>query len=194
MRELKFKSLDDLLGDIGLGNRPALLVARHLVPPAESGAGVEPVAATGQPLAIRGTEGMVVAYAKCCRPIPGDRILGYVSAGRGVVIHAESCKNVTVFRKHPEKWIEVEWAPGVVGEFAVDIRVEVANQRGALATLAAAIAERGANIENVGIEEHDGMYTAINFTIAVHDRVHLARIMRRLRAVPIVVRIARARG
>ena len=194
LRELKFKSLDDLLGDIGLGNRPALLVARHLVPPAESGAGVEPVAATGQPLAIRGTEGMVVAYAKCCRPIPGDRILGYVSAGRGVVIHAESCKNVTVFRKHPEKWIEVEWAPGVVGEFAVDIRVEVANQRGALATLAAAIAERGANIENVGIEEHDGMYTAINFTIAVHDRVHLARIMRRLRAVPIVVRIARARG
>ncbi len=194
LRELKFKSLDDLLGDIGLGNRPALLVARHLVPPAESGAGVEPVAAMGQPLAIKGTEGMVVAYAKCCRPIPGDRILGYVSAGRGVVIHAESCKNVTVFRKHPEKWIEVEWAPGMVGEFAVDIRVEVANQRGALATLAAAIAERGANIENVGIEEHDGMYTAINFTIAVHDRDHLARIMRRLRAVPIVVRIARARG
>ncbi|MDA1107333.1 MAG: bifunctional GTP diphosphokinase/guanosine-3',5'-bis pyrophosphate 3'-pyrophosphohydrolase [Proteobacteria bacterium] len=195
LHELKLKSLDDLLGDIGLGNRPALLVARHLVPPAESGAGAEPVAAAeGQPLAIRGTEGMVVAYARCCRPIPGDRILGYVSAGRGVVIHAESCKNVTIFRKHPEKWIEVEWAPGVVGEFAVDIRVEVANQRGALATLAAAIAERGANIENVGIEEHDGMYTAINFTIAVHDRVHLARIMRRLRAVPIVVRIARVRG
>ncbi|MDO9372688.1 MAG: bifunctional GTP diphosphokinase/guanosine-3',5'-bis pyrophosphate 3'-pyrophosphohydrolase [Gammaproteobacteria bacterium] len=195
LRELKLKSLDDLLGDIGLGNRPALLVARHLVPPAESGAGVEPVAAAeGQPLAIKGTEGMVVAYAKCCRPIPGDRILGYVSAGRGIVIHAETCKNVTIFRKHPEKWIEVEWAPGVVGEFAVDIRVEVANQRGALATLAAAIAERGANIENVGIEEHDGMYTAINFTIAVHDRAHLARIMRRLRAVPIVVRIARVRG
>jgi len=193
--ELKITSLDDLLGEIGLGNRPALLIARHLAPPAKGAAASEPlVAAEGQPLAIMGTEGMVVTYAKCCRPIPGDRILGYVSAGRGIVIHTESCKNVTVFRKHPDKWIAVEWAPGVVGEFVVDIRVEVANQRGVLATVAAAIAELGANIENVTIEEHDGMYTAINFTLAVRDRRHLARIMRRLRSIPMLVRIVRTKG
>lgn len=199
LQEYKIKTLDNLFEEIGFGNRMALLVARRLAPVTEAAEPLKAAAnpgksASGHPLAIKGTEGMVVTYAKCCRPIPGDRILGFVSAGRGVVIHTESCNNVAEFRKRSERWLDVEWAPQVEGEFPVEIRVEVANQRGVLATVAAAIAELGANVENVGVEEHDGMYTAITFTLAVRSRQHLARIMRRLRSIPVVVRIARTKG
>jgi len=189
LAELKLDSLEQLLEEIGLGNRPAVLAARHLAP---GDAGAKPGAHA--PLAIKGTEGMVVSYAKCCHPIPGDPIIGFVSAGRGIVIHTETCKNVAEFRSRPEKWIDVQWEPGVTGEFPVEMRVEVANQRGVLASVAAVIAEQGANVENVGIEEHDGMYTAINFLIAVRDRKHLANIMRRIRSLPVVVRIARVKS
>ncbi|MFP5344373.1 MAG: ACT domain-containing protein, partial [Gammaproteobacteria bacterium] len=189
LTELKLDSLEQLLEEIGLGNRPAVLAARHLAP---GDAGAKPGAHA--PLAIKGTEGMVVSYAKCCHPIPGDPIIGFVSAGRGIVIHTETCKNVAEFRSRPEKWIDVQWEPGVTGEFPVEMRVEVANQRGVLASVAAVIAEQGANVENVGIEEHDGMYTAINFLIAVRDRKHLANIMRRIRSLPVVVRIARVKS
>ena len=198
IQEYKLKSLNNLFEEIGLGNRMALLVARRLAPSQDAGAEPKPEGKVAKhpthPLAIKGTEGLVVTFAKCCRPIPGDPILGFVSAGRGIVIHTESCNNVAEFRKRSERWIDVEWAPQVEGEFPVEIRVEVANQRGVLATVAAAIAELGANVENVGIEEHDGMYTAITFTLAVRNRQHLAKIMRRLRSIPVVVRIARTKG
>ncbi len=199
LHEYKLKILNDLLEDIGLGNRMAVLVARRLAPATEGAvddkiAGKQARPGPGHPLAIKGTEGMVVTFAKCCRPIPGDPILGFVSAGRGIVIHTDSCNNVAEFRKRPEKWIDVEWASNVEGEFPVEIRVEVANQRGVLAIVAAAIAELGANVENVGIEEHDGMYTAITFTLAVRNRVHLAKILRRLRSISVVVRITRTKG
>ncbi|MEO5573742.1 MAG: bifunctional GTP diphosphokinase/guanosine-3',5'-bis pyrophosphate 3'-pyrophosphohydrolase [Gammaproteobacteria bacterium] len=199
LQEYKLKSLDDLFEDIGLGNRMAVLVARRLAPisedvSADKASGKQARTGADHPLSIRGTEGMVVTFAKCCRPIPGDPILGFVSAGRGIVIHTEACNNVAEFRKRPEKWLDVEWAPNVEGEFPVEIRVEVANQRGVLAIVAAAIAELGANVENVGVEEHDGMYTAITFTLAVRNRIHLAKILRRLRSIPVVVRITRTKG
>ena len=196
LKQYKLKTLDDLLEEIGLGNRMAQLVARSLSPEAELPGKADKKARRpgARPLVIKGTEGMVVTFAKCCWPIPGDPILGFVSAGRGIVIHTKSCKNVSEYRKHPEKWLDVQWAEKIEGEFPVEIRVEVANQRGVLATVAASIAKLGANIENVSIEEHDGMYTAITFTLAVHDRLHLARIMRRLRALPVVVRISRVKG
>jgi RelA/SpoT family (p)ppGpp synthetase len=199
LKDYKLKNLDDVLEDIGLGNRMALLVARQLVPDsAVSGESTHTTPRTQhaphQPLVIKGTEGMILTFGKCCRPIPGDRIIGFVSAGRGIVIHTESCNNVAEFRKHPEKWIDVDWAPVIESDFPVEIRVEVANQRGVLATVAASIAEMGSNVNSVGIEEHDGMYTAITFTITVRNRQHLANIMRRLRAIPVVVRIIRTKG
>jgi (p)ppGpp synthase/HD superfamily hydrolase len=137
---------------------------------------------------------MVVNFAKCCRPIPGDRIVGFVSAGRGIVIHAENCKNIADFRNRPDKWVDVEWEREVKGEFSAELRVEVANQRGVLATVAAAIADMGSNIENVAIEERDGLNTSIAFTVTVHDRKHLARVMRRIRHIPLVLRISRAKS
>ncbi|MEK7322057.1 MAG: bifunctional GTP diphosphokinase/guanosine-3',5'-bis pyrophosphate 3'-pyrophosphohydrolase [Pseudomonadota bacterium] len=214
IKELKFISADDLLESIGLGNRVAALVARHLVAdletlPSDSKSGVFKKAITRyvpawlrgggerdapRPLAIKGTEGMVVAYAKCCRPIPGDPIVGFVTAGRGIVIHTASCKNLTEFRNRPEKWIDVAWESEVQGDFPVEIRLEVANQRGALATVAAGIAEMEANIDNVSMEERDGRYTALTMLVEVHDRGHLARVIRRVRSIDIVARITRTKG
>jgi GTP diphosphokinase / guanosine-3',5'-bis(diphosphate) 3'-diphosphatase len=187
LEEFKLKSLEDLLEHIGLGNRMALLVARRLVPPGENAA--EPQ--TSGPLMIKSSEGMVVSFAKCCHPIPGDPIVGFVSTGRGIVIHTHSCRNAAEHRGMPEKWVDVAWEPETTGEFPVEIRVDVANQRGVLATVAANIADMGSNIENVALEERGGITTTITFTLTAKNRQHLARIMRRVRAIPSVMRIYR---
>ncbi len=187
--EYKRNGLDDLLEDIGLGNRMATLVASALQRDASVAANP-----SAEPLYIKGTEGTVVSFAKCCRPIPGDAIRGFLSAGRGIVVHTHNCRNVSEFRKFPEKWIDVHWESDVQSDFPVDIRVEVKNKRGVLAEVAAVVADAGANIDNVSLEERDGLNTAINLTIAVKNRVHLARIMRHVRALEDVLRISRARG
>lgn len=188
-----YESLQDLLADIGLGKRMAVLVARQLVPP-DADAAPAAQSDADRPLAIKGTEGLLVNFAKCCHPIPGDPIIGFVSAGRGIVIHRETCKNVADFRKLPEKWIDVEWAADPTGDFQAEIRVDVANQRGVLATVASTISQSDSNIENVDIEERDGMTTSLSFVLTVHNRRHLATIMRRIRALNMVMRIARKRG
>ncbi len=211
LKELKLDSLNELLAQIGLGERMALLVSRRLVPeitqkvPAKGGlkeALIRYVPAwlkgdkenTTRPLMIRGTEGMVVNFAKCCRPIPGDPILGFVTSGRGIVIHTESCKNVAEYRKLPEKWLDVQWEDNVKGEFPVEVRVDVLNQRGVLATVAAAIAELGANIDNMNVEERDGRQSSMTVVLEVSGRQHLANIMRRIRTIEPVMRISRTRG
>ncbi len=214
LAEFNTRSLDDLFEDIGLGNRLAPLVARRLEELIAGERGRHPrrprairevfsrympawlggSRPSPRPLAIKGTEGMVVTFAKCCHPIPGDPIQGFVSAGRGIVIHTESCKNIKEFRKHPEKWVSVQWESDIEEDFPVEIRVYVVNQRGVLATVAAAISEMDINIDNVVIEEHDSKYSTIDFTVAVRDRVHLARLMRHIRNIDMVVRISRKKG
>jgi RelA/SpoT family (p)ppGpp synthetase len=214
LKEYHCPSLDHLYEEIGLGNRLAPLVAKRLAetPPGRvkkarrKSRAITSVLtrymptwlggdkSTPHPLAIKGTEGMVVTYAKCCHPIPGDPIQGFISTGRGIVIHTESCKNVADFRNRPEKWIEVEWEPDVKGEFYVEIRVDVVNRRGVLATIAATISLMDSNINNVNIEARDGKYSSINFVIGVHDRVHLAKVMRRIRSLDMVSRISRVKG
>jgi (p)ppGpp synthase/HD superfamily hydrolase len=172
----------------------AMLVARRLVPSDEGGVEKAPDSGHSQPLAIRGTEGMVVHFARCCRPIPGDNIVGFISSGRGLVIHTETCKNLADYRSRPDKWIDVEWQQDIEGEFPAEVRVDVTNQKGVLATIAAEISEAGSNIENVAIEERDGLDTALNFTVTVRDRRHLAWVMRCIRKLPAVMRISRSRN
>ncbi len=188
--ELGFDNRDALLEQIGLGNRNAPLIARALLPQ-EEGESSSETAHGSAPLSIKGTEGTVVQYAKCCRPIPGDPILGFLTSGRGIVIHNQLCKNVAEFRKYPEKWIDVQWEDNVEGEYPVELRVDVTNQRGVLATVAAAIAETRANIDNISLDERDGLNTTINLTVAVSGRLHLARIMRHLRTIDQVLKISR---
>ncbi|HET7568983.1 MAG TPA: bifunctional GTP diphosphokinase/guanosine-3',5'-bis pyrophosphate 3'-pyrophosphohydrolase [Gammaproteobacteria bacterium] len=189
LADFKLAGIDDLMEQIGLGERLAPLVARRLLPDAAR----EGEPAASGPLAIKGTEGMVVSLGRCCHPIPGDPIIGYLSAGRGIVIHRDSCRNLADYRSQPDKWLEVQWEKDIGREFAVEIRCEVANQRGVLATVAATIAELGSNIEHVSLQERDGQTSTLNMVFSVQDRKHLARIMRHLRNMPQVLRIARTR-
>ncbi|MFZ5724260.1 MAG: bifunctional GTP diphosphokinase/guanosine-3',5'-bis pyrophosphate 3'-pyrophosphohydrolase [Pseudomonadota bacterium] len=186
-----YAQLDDLLEDIGLGNRAAPLVARQL-------AAVDDARSThagGKPLAIRGTEGMVVSYAKCCYPLPGDEIVGHLSAGRGLVVHRHTCRNVeNELRDNPERCLPLRWEKKVQGDFPVELRVELGNRRGALASLATIIAENDSNIESINIVEKDAQIGVVSIMISVHDRVHLARIIKRLRRVPGVGKISRGKG
>jgi RelA/SpoT family (p)ppGpp synthetase len=204
LKSLKFATWDQLLAEIGLGNRLATVVARQLMPSLAAKIEVEsrffglfkrrsPRDKTPT-LAIRGTEGVVVTYARCCRPIPGDPILGVLSAGRGIVVHTEDCPNVSKFRKHPEQWIDVQWERDIQAVFPVSIRVEVKNQRGVLAAIAAEISQQEANIDTVNFEDVDGKYTTMDFTIEVRGRGHLAQIMRRIRSLESVTRINRKKG
>ncbi len=190
LEELGLSTLDELLAEIGLGRRMAPIVARSLA--GRLAGSEESHSIPGAlPLAIRGTEGMVVTYAKCCYPIPGDPILGFISAGRGLVVHTANCNNINEFKNNPEKWIDIQWGDGIEGCFPVELRLDVVNQRGVLATIAAAISEQEANIENVDMEERDGRHSALLFTVSVRDRRHLATIMRRLRRIDNVIRIVR---
>lgn len=184
VNEFELKQFDDLLEDIGLGNHSALLIAQKLVN--ESTPDKEP-----QALMIAGTEGMVVSFGRCCHPIPGDPIHGYVSTGRGIIIHQRGCKNTSHLRVQNEKWLDVTWAPDVDRDFPVDIMVHVKNQRGVLATVAAVVSEADSNIDNVVVDERDGGYSDLRLTIEVQSRQHLARVMRRLRLLDMVERITR---
>jgi len=193
-REFELDDRQALLEDIGLGRRLAPLVARRLTRGGGEQEGSGAARSKAAPLYIKGSEGMVVAYARCCHPIPGDPVVGFTSAGRGIVIHTSGCNNIGGFADQPEKWIEVEWQPDIEGEFPVELRVDMANRKGVLATVAASIAEAGANIENISMQNRDGLNTALNLVVMVHDRVHLARIMRRVRRITGVIRIARLRN
>ncbi len=191
---LRLPSWEALLSEIGLGNRLAAVVARQLIP-AQTPVASDPNAKGRAPaFAIRGTEGVVVSYARCCRPIPGDPVLGFLSSGRGIVVHTEDCKNVAKFRKHPEQWIDVQWADKIEGVFPVNLRVDVKNQRGVLASVAAAISEQDANIDTVNFDDRDGQYTTMDFTVETRDRVHLAQILRAVRRLESVVRVTRKKG
>ena len=192
VRDSGAKSREEILADIGLGKRLAAIVARQLLAladhvPAEAKTQGAPSAS----IVIRGSEGMAVQFAKCCRPIPGDPIIGFIKKGQGLVVHTHDCPIVTKARTDPDKWIDVEWAPDTERSFEVGIRVIAANQRGVLAKVATAIAEAGSNIDNVSMDEDRGIYTAMHFTIQVHNRLHLARVMKSLRRIPEVVRILR---
>ena len=187
LKEYGLASEEALLEQIGLGNRMAPLVARAL---ADVSLAEEQADGSG-PLVIKGTEGTVVQFAKCCRPIPGDRILGLITAGRGIVIHTQDCGNITEFRKTPERCIEVQWEDGIDGEFLADLRLDVNNERGVLATIAATVADTQANIDNISLSERDGLHTTINLTVSVTGRRHLARIIKRLRTIHQMLRIQR---
>lgn len=188
LKELKLDSFEQLCEEVGLGNQVAPLIARRLV---SEPALKEAHANLIRPLAIQGTEGLVVTYAKCCRPIPGDGIIGYLSAGRGIVVHRENCKNIAEMYKAPEKYIFMQWADKVAGEFPIELKVEVLNKRGVLATLANALSEKDANIQDVHIDERDSRHNTMTFLINVRDRQHLAKVIRRIREIDIVTRVLR---
>ncbi|KTD01998.1 guanosine-3',5'-bis(diphosphate) 3'-pyrophosphohydrolase [Legionella geestiana] len=194
MKDLNYKTTDELLHALGMGNQMPMVIARRLVADEERSKDEKsPEKDTCPPLAIKGTEGMVVQFADCCQPLPGDSIVGRFQQGRGIVVHTSDCPRLNPARSNPEQCIPLRWDENVRGEYWVDITVEVANQRGVLATLASAISDSESNIGNISVDPGDGCYNAVTFSISVRDRKHLARVMRRLRAYKIVTRLYRNR-
>ena len=222
LEQLQLKDREALYNEIGMGQRMADLVAGNLVQyktkepkidekrPRQKGkmaalwnplSMLSPILKrraknqhNQRPLMIRGTEGMVVHFAKCCRPIPGDPIIGHISAGKGVVIHRNDCKNVSNLQSHPEQWVTVEWSNKSAQDLPAVIRVDVANKPGVLATVAATISEMGSNIDNVTVDDQDGRTNAITFIIRVTDRKHLASIIRKIKKLKPVTTIQRING
>ncbi|WP_297451555.1 bifunctional (p)ppGpp synthetase/guanosine-3',5'-bis(diphosphate) 3'-pyrophosphohydrolase [Ferrovum sp.] len=182
------KTREEVLAEIGLGKRLNIVVARSLLP--KNGDTVPPPE-TRTSITIRGTEGMAVQFAPCCRPIPGDPIIGLIKKGQGLLVHTQDCQNIRQSRTDPDKWVDVAWENNSGQLFEVAIKVLVLNRRGVLATVASAIAEAHSNIDSVTIAKADGTYSEINFTVQVQDRAHLAILMQNLRENPDVVRLTR---
>lgn len=192
IKAAKLDSINHLFEEVGIGNRTALLAAKQLAKITQLSDKIEATdTLTLYPLAIKGTEGIVVVYSKCCRPIPGDPIGGLTEAGHGLVVHVEHCPALEEYRHNPDKYVPLHWENKVPTDFPVDLRIDILNQRGSLASLALGISEAESNIENINAEEFDGRYISVNLTITTRDRVHLARILRKIRNNKNVIRVTR---
>jgi len=183
------KEREEVLADIGLGKRLAVVVAKKLLsigdPSPEGEHRLDPIT-------IRGTEGLAVQFAQCCRPIPGDPIIAQIKKGQGLVVHTHDCPAIHPFHFDPEKWVDVQWDPSADRLFDVNVRLIAQNHRGVLARLAAEVSEADSNIDHIETEQRASpAYTTVVFTIQVKNRIHLAHVFRQLRRIPEVVRISR---
>ena len=195
LAQTSLQSVDDLLEEIGLGNRMSHMIAQRLTAIAGVPGSPElPHSEQQGTLDIRGSEGMVMNFAKCCHPIPGDPIVGHISSGRGMVIHAAGCNNIADIRDNTEKCVAVSWDPDVQGEFIVELRVELENERGIVASLATTITRADANIEKISTVERDARFSIVNLLINVKNRIHLARVMKRVRIIKAVSRVTRVKS
>jgi len=145
-------------------------------------------------LPIKDANGVLVTFAKCCRPIPGDPIIAHISPGKGLVIHHESCRNIRGYQKEPEKFMAVEWDKYSEQEFITEIKVEMFNQQGVWANLSSVINAAQSNILGLNTEEKDGRIYSAFIRLTIRNRVHLANIMRKIRIMPDVVKVSRNRN
>jgi GTP pyrophosphokinase len=187
LSEFGLKETEELYEKVGLGERLAPLVARRLLP----GERTDVANGSPTPLAVAGTEGLLVSYAHCCYPLPSDPILAFLSTGRGIVMHRDTCANVEDYHKHPEKWLPVSWQHNPGRLFLSEIRIETVTRTGVLAAVSAAIAGTGTNVSHVSIEQRDAEVSVIVFVLELTDRKHLARVMRVVRRMPDVLRVMR---
>ncbi|MGD9108782.1 MAG: bifunctional (p)ppGpp synthetase/guanosine-3',5'-bis(diphosphate) 3'-pyrophosphohydrolase [Gammaproteobacteria bacterium] len=195
LRQSNYKTEDALYKAIGLGNQFAQLVAQRLLNIGELKIGeVGAGRVQAEPLSIKGSEGMVISFAKCCYPIPGDPISGVLTAGHGLVVHNARCKNLTELSNQPDKCVPLRWANEVHGDFETELDIEISNQRGALASIALAIAEVDSNISTAHMMQRDAYYQQINVVITVQNRDQLAQVMRRIRQLNNVVKVTRVQG
>ena len=186
LADARYKRLEEMLADIALGNRMPDQVAAQL---AQTHGGLPDAHKTPhrpEKILISGGERGVLSFGNCCYPVPGDDIVGYLSAGKGIVVHRQDCPNMPEYRKQPERIVAIDWDREVTGDYRARLRIVIDNRPGVLATVAAAIAERNSNIENVEYQERDGNTSTLVFTIEVRNRKHLAEVMRRVRNAPVV--------
>lgn len=192
---LQLESTTHLLEEIGIGNRPAILVARQIAKAMGENIKKEGLeTADTDPITIKGTEGLVIHFAACCRPIPGDHIAGVIKVGHGVEVHSIHCPVIAKIHHKPDKYVPLLWEEKIGREFSVDLGVELVNHPGSLASLALAISEAESNIENIRAQEHDQHHFNVDLTISVRNRIHLAKIMRKVRKRKDIIRVIRKRA
>jgi guanosine-3',5'-bis(diphosphate) 3'-pyrophosphohydrolase len=187
----RYPRLEVLLADIALGNRMPDQIARALQPNQSTLLGTDTPIARQEEILINGSERGVLTFSTCCYPLPGDDIMGYLTAGKGVVVHRLDCPNIIDYRKHPERWVPIAWDRRVEGDFRVELRFETENKPGALAKIAAAVAECNSNIDSVNYKERDARISVMVFCIEVKNRKHLAEIIRRTRRLNVVYSVER---
>jgi len=190
LQETKIDSCDNLLKQIGLGNMMSIAIAKRLL------GDLQPIKddnASQKSLSIKGADGLLVSFAKCCRPIPGDDIIAHVSPGKGLVIHRRECKNVRGHEDDPGRYFPVEWDNKPDAEFISEIRIEIVNNQGVLAKLTSAIATTGCNIDGLQTEEIDANIYFIDVALTIKNRKHLADVIRHIRKMPDVQRATRLR-
>ena len=194
--ELKIETIDNLLADIGLGEQMSIVVARRLLGDADELTEVESNSSDSpkNKMPIRGSDGILLSFAKCCHPIPGDSIIAHVSPGRGLVVHRETCPNVRGHQREPDKYMAVEWSTNYDQEFISELRVDVQNRQGALAELTSVISKTGSNIHGISTEERDGRLYTVTVLLTTKDRVNLASIMRRIKAMPHTFKVRRRKN
>lgn len=186
------ESISHLYEEVGIGNRPGLLVAKQIAKSLGDTTRKETTEAQiAHPLVIKGTEGLVISFAKCCRPIPGDDIAGLIKPGQGIEVHMMHCAKIERFHHQPDKYVTLLWEDNIEGDFSVDLKVDLVNRRGSLAALTLAISEAESNIVNIRAQESDRHHFHVDITISVRNRSHLARILRRVRKRKDVLRVLR---
>ncbi|WP_179465279.1 RelA/SpoT family protein [Xanthomonas arboricola] len=190
LTEHRYPRLEALLADVALGNWMPTQAAQALMAYAELRGGGHSKH-SHEKILIDGSERGVISFANCCQPIPGDEIMGYHTAGKGIVVHRLDCPNLAELRKSPERWVPIDWDSGVSGDYDTALIVEVENRTGVLAQLAAAIAQSQSNIERVDYLDRDFNAAVLRFNIQVRDRRHLAEVMRRLRRLHVVQSVGR---
>ena len=188
--ETKNESFDQLLSNIGLGNVMSLAIS-HRLTNGHTEHNHDLPATKRMP--IKGAEGMLVSFAKCCKPIPGDPIIAYLSPGKGLVVHNETCSNIHDHAKEQEKYLHVQWDKDSEQQYVTAIRIDMVNHQGILAAVTTAISKADANIHTMTTEEKEGRIYTVNVTMSVNDRIHLANVIRKIRVLPDILKIIRTK-
>tara|TARA_X000000950_G_C13911326_1_gene659068 strand:+ start:1234 stop:3432 length:2199 start_codon:yes stop_codon:yes gene_type:complete len=190
--EFGVRRLNELLSAIGNGDLMAWVVAQRLLN-ADRDTEEKIAVEGGNPVAIRGSEGLVINYGRCCGPVPGDHIVGHISPGKGFVVHLETCHNIAELRrKASHEIISAGWTSTTEGEFRTTLRVDVHRRKGILAEIAANVTAIDAGVDHISVEERNAEVSTMIMDITVRSRSHLARLMRRLRNVTAVINLARS--
>jgi len=191
--EIGLETWSELLIQVGLGERLPDLVARQIAQ-LKDGEDLQGKVLGQEALVIRGSEGLLITYSKCCYPIPGDSIIGTLTAGHGLVVHKADCPNISELRKQPEKCLMVDWGDNIDQAFYARLQIKLNHETGAFAEVASAIAENGCNINHVDMHEESESVRIAEFIIEVNDRVHLAKIIKTIYRKSKVVKVLRHKG
>jgi len=192
LTQLNLKTWSELLIEIGLGKRIPDLVARQVAQLTDGSS--EGKVIGKEALVIKGSEGILLTYSKCCCPVPGDSIIGILTAGHGLAVHAIDCPNLSEQRKQPENFLLVDWDDEIDQNFQARLQVKLHHITGAFAEVATAIAENASNINHVDLHEGSDTVRQIDFVVDVKDRLHLSRIMRAIYRLPSVSKVTRHKG